>query len=135
MRGRDFLDPARDAATTGKEPYLRSGYVDAYYALFLECRDRLTAWGFTIPRFNVHGEVRQRYRGPTHADLNRIADALDVLGQFRNRASYNLAAHTIFATDVWLRNAIQRAEDAIALLDAIEADPARRAAAIASIRP
>jgi hypothetical protein len=59
MRGRDFLLAARHALAGGNEPCWRAAVVDAYYALFLECRDRLAAWGHPVPpRFNVHNGVR-----------------------------------------------------------------------------
>ena len=45
------------------------------------------------------------------------------------------AALPLFATDQDAWDDVKRADDALALLDAIDADPLRRAAAIAAIKP
>jgi hypothetical protein len=55
------------------------------------------------------------------------------LGQLRNRADYDLLT-VDFLSDARAVWAVQRAADALALLDALLADPARVAAAIADIR-
>jgi hypothetical protein len=135
MPGRGFLDVARDVAAGATEYHQRTAVVNAYYALVLECRDALLGWGFTMPRRdNMHTWVRLRFTYATNADLQAIGKALDRLVQQRNRASYDLLS-PMFAAPSVAQNAIQHATDALALLDQIENDSARRSAAIASIRP
>jgi hypothetical protein len=58
---------------------------------------------------------------------------LEDLVQLRNAANYDLRPLPAFATDTVAQQAIKDA--ALALFDAIGADPARRAAAIASLPP
>jgi hypothetical protein len=67
--------------------------------------------------------------------LKTIGFALDSLVQRRNKASYDLNPLREFATPVAAEQAILDATAALALLDAIEADPTRRASAIASFPP
>jgi hypothetical protein len=110
--------------------------VDAYYALFLECRDALFRWGFVHPRRdNIHTWVRLRFTYSSQSDLKQIADALDKLVRRRNQASYDFTPSTVFASPVTALDTIQEAVDALALLDPIDLDPVRRATAIASIPP
>jgi hypothetical protein len=59
-------------------------------------------------------------------DLNVIGKALDTLVRERNTASYDLTQTAPFATSSVARATVQEAADALALLDAIDADPARR---------
>jgi hypothetical protein len=100
----------------------------------LECWETLLRWGFTIPpRENVHSFVRLRFVYPADPDLKTIGRILEVLGQLRNDADYRLTAPR-FRTDVFAQKAAQDASRALALLDAIDGDSARQAAAIASIR-
>ncbi len=135
MPGRGFLDVARDVANGKTEFHYRAAVIHAYYALILECRDTLFRWKFVMPRRdNMHAWVRLRFTYATSADVKPIGDALDRLVQDRNEASYNLKS-SAFATSVIAHNAIGYASAALILLDQIEADPARRTAAIASIRP
>ncbi len=136
MAGRDFLDVARKVVLE-KAPYFwRAAAIHAYYALMLECRDALARWRFAMPRRDsVHAWVRLRFLYATDGDLVKMGRTLDDLVRLRNEASYELAASISFTNSAKATQAIKRATDAIALLDAIEADPARRAAAIASIRP
>lgn len=134
MDGRAFLDPAKDLVGGPTEAYWRAAAVHAYYGLLLECREALARWGRPLPpRESVHSFVRLKLVYASDSDLQTIGDALDHLVQLRNIASYRLSAPKQFASGAAARQAVQMATDALALLDAIEADPARRAAAIASL--
>ncbi len=136
MQGRAFLDPADDLAAGPSEAYWRAAAVHAYYALLLECRDTQARWSLIPPpRHNVHAVIRLRFIYAADADLKRIGVALDRLVQLRNQASYDLGPSPAFASAAKAQEAIQRARAALALLDAIDGDPARLATAKASIRP
>lgn len=102
----------------------------------MECRDALTRWGIAIPpRQNVHSAVRLRFIYAADADLKQLGFTLDHWCQWRNDASYHLAPLPDFATDNLAQNAITKIAAALALIDAIESDPVRRAAAIAAFPP
>jgi hypothetical protein len=83
----------------------------------------------------VHASVRQRLLFSTDNDLWQIGKVLEDLGEDRNQANYDLSDDLQFVIPRFAHDNVQRAADALALLDAIEADPARRAAAIGAIRP
>jgi hypothetical protein len=135
MRGREYLELAREWVTGPAERHWRGAVGRAYYALMLECREALSRWGFPpLPRDNVHTFVRLRFAYPANPDMKQVGDVLEELGRFRNKADYNLSALAIFATPGQALQAVQDAATALALLDAIAADPARQAAAIAAIR-
>jgi hypothetical protein len=136
MDGRAFLDVAREVVQGTTEAHWRAAAIHAYYGLVLECRDLLLLWGFRVSsRFNFHAEVRLRFIYAGNADLKKIGAALESLGLLRNRASYDLTTLANFKSAKKSQQAILDAGQALALLDAIEADTVRRAAAIASIRP
>lgn len=136
MQGRAFLEVARELFPGTTEAHWRAAVIHAYYALFLECRDALTRWGITIPPHqNVHSVVRLRFLYASDPDLKELGRNLDHWGRYRNQASYNLAALAIFTANNLAQDAIQEIDAALAVLDAIEADPARRAAAIAAFPP
>jgi hypothetical protein len=136
MQGRAFLAIARELVRRSSEAHWRGAGIHAYYALVLEARDALIRWGVPPPpRQSVHADVRLRLSFAGDRDLKLIGRTLDALVQRRNKASYDLASLPEFASSALARLSIQEAADALALLDAIEADPARRAAAIASLPP
>ncbi len=136
MAGRGFLNPARDSVRGATSDHWRSAAVDTYYALMLECRDTLLRWGLTLPRRdNLHTWVRLRFLYAKHAELKGIGDVLEDLGKLRNKASYDQSPLAEFASPKAAQDSIQDSADALALLDAIDGDPARRAAAIASLPP
>lgn len=136
MSGRGFLIVARDVVAGTTPFHWRAAAIDAYYALFLECRDALLRWGLVLPRReNVHSWVRLRYTYTAAPDLKELGYTLDDLVQLRNSASYDMNHLAVFATRTAAQKAIQDAEDALALLDSIEFDPIRQAAARAAIRP
>lgn len=135
MKGRDYLDLAREIIAGGTERHWRGGRGRAYYALFLEGREALARWGFVpAPRDNAHHYVRLHFLFPSDAYLKKIGNALDQLVRLRALADYDLSAVPAFSSDAAANDAIRKAADSIALLDAIEADPVRLAAAITAIR-
>jgi len=136
MQGREFLKPARTLVNQTAEADWRGAAVHAYYALFLECREALVRWGRPVVGWqNVHPTVRLKFTYATAPDLKHLSNYLDNLLDLRTHASYDLRPQSRFSTATDARNAIQTALDGIALLDAIEADARRRAAAIASLPP
>jgi hypothetical protein len=101
----------------------------------LEGREALHRWGFPLPpRDNAHHFVRMRFRFPNHPDLRLIGRTLDWLSRLRNQADYDLSSLPAFATGARAQQAVREVAAAVALLDAIDADSARRATAIAAIR-
>lgn len=137
MPGREFLELARELLAFGTRPrHWRAAIIHAYYALLLECRDAMTRWGLPpLARHQVHAQVRLRLVFSTDADLKQIGHALDDLSRLRNPANYDLRPSSLFASSARAQLAAQDAADTLALLDALDADPARRAAAVAAIRP
>lgn len=95
----------------------------------------LDRWGFSLPpRQDIHPFVRLHFSYANQPDMRRVGDALDKLVRWRNEADYRLETAGRFANDTDATEAIRLAQDAINLLDQVEADPARRAAAVAAIR-
>ena len=137
MQGREFLDLARELLASGTSPrHWRAVVIHAYYALLLECREAMARWGLPpVPRQQVHAQVRLRLVYASDADLKRIGNALVVLNKHRNAASYDLAPLSQFASAKVAQADVQLAGDAVVLLDSIDGDATRRAAAIGSIRP
>jgi hypothetical protein len=136
MQGRAFLDVARDLLPKAAEPHWRATVIHAYYALMLECRDALARWSIAIPLHqNVHSAVRLHFLYASDPDLKEIGSKLDDWGRHRNDASYNLNYQRKFTTNTVPQKGINEVAAALALLDAIDAAPTRRAAAIASFPP
>jgi uncharacterized protein (UPF0332 family) len=136
MKGRFFLNIAQEVVKGKTEAHWRTAVSRAYYALFLEFRDALLRWGFSIPpRANVHTHVRLRLTYSTDASLSTIGQGLDHLCQLRNRADYDLSRLPSFVSAYKAQLAIDDVNDFLAELDQIESDPSRRAAAISSIKP
>jgi hypothetical protein len=130
------LDLARELVAGATEAHWRGAAGRAYYALVLECRDALSRWRFAVPRGQaMHAWVRLRLTYAADQDLKQIGWTLDLLVRLRNHADYDLAPTPVFASVLRARDAAQRAADALALLDTLEADPARLAAAVATIQP
>jgi len=133
MRGRQFLELAREIIKGGSERHRRGAVGRAYYALMLECRDALDAWGFPAPRRDaVHGFVRQRFDSSANADLRAIYDVLEELGKLRNVADYDLSA--VFVSTSHVHLAINDAGTELKHLEDINANANRRSAAVADIK-
>ena len=93
-------------------------------------------WGFALPpRDKVHTFARLKFVYATDPDLKRIGLTLEALGRLRNAADYQLGTSGPFVSPRIAVSALADAESAVALLDAIEADPARRAGAVRTMPP
>jgi hypothetical protein len=134
MRGRDFLDTAQRLSGGKTEGDYRSAISRSYYGLFIESRDALHRWGFVFPMRNSHREVQQRFSFPKNAELNQIGDVLSYLASRRNCSDYDMINPRHPQTGVAAFEAVSKSTGSVALLDAIDADPVRRAQAIADIR-
>ncbi|HEY1380216.1 MAG TPA: hypothetical protein VGF55_25665 [Gemmataceae bacterium] len=126
---------ARELAQEPTEAHWRSASGRAYYALLIELRDAMTNWGLSRPLpSQVHQLVYRRLFVPTDPDMKQIGIWFDRLRTARVRADYETWALAEFGTDAGAKWAVQRADDALKLLDAIEADPPRRDAIAAEIK-
>ncbi len=136
MDGRAFLDVARELAAGSSEPHWRSSVGRSYYALLHEVLGTLQRWGFSLPpRDKVHTFARLKLVYATDPDLKRIGLTLEALGRLRNAADYQLSTSGPFLSARIATSALADSEAAILLVDAIEADPARRQAAVGSVPP
>ena len=136
MDGRALIDVARELAAGSSEAYWRSSVGRAYYALLHEVLATLRHWGFsTPPRDRVHTFARLKLVYATDIDLKRIGLTLEALGRLRNAADYQLAQSSPFPSARIAVSAMTDSEAAVALLDALDANPARRATAMGSIPP
>ncbi len=134
MRGREFLELAHEWLAGAEERHWRGVVGRAYYALMLECRDALVRWGFSCPpRDNVHTFVRMRFSFPALVELKQIGNFLDSLGRLRNKADYDLTSVVAFQDSSKARQAVHDVAACLVLLDAIDNDAVRRAAAIKAI--
>lgn len=135
MQGRAFLDLAKEIIQGNTEVHWRGAAGRIYYGLMLEFRDALQRWGFTAPpRMNVHAFVRLRFTFAANADLKAIGGLLDSLSQLRNRADYQLGRIREFLSSAVTQQALQEAQRHLAVLDSVNSDPSRNAAAVAAIR-
>jgi hypothetical protein len=136
MDGSAFLDVARDLARGPTEAHRRTAAGRAYYALMLEARELLVRWGITAPpRDKVHHFVRLKLLFSSDADLRQVGLTLERLGQGRNDADYQLSdPRRRFQKSGPVEAAVRDSEMAIALLDQVDSDDARRAGAIASMQ-
>jgi hypothetical protein len=136
MNGRAFFDVARELAAGSEEAHWRSSAGRAYYALLHEVLDMLRRWGFALPpRDKVHTFARLKLVYSTDLDLKRIGLTLEALGRLRNAADYQLSLSGPFMSARIALQALADAEAAVALLDALDSDPTRRAAAVGSVPP
>jgi hypothetical protein len=134
MRGRDFLQTAVRLSAMNSESDWRSSIGRSYFALYLECREAIRRWGFPIQSRSSHREVSQRLSFPKNVDLAILSKTFQDVSAKRNKAYYELAANPLFQNSTSSIHSTTEARTAIALLDAIESDPARLAAAVAAIR-
>ncbi len=129
------MNVARSAVAHKAEEDWRTAAGRAYYSTMHEGRDALTKWGFICPpRENIHTFVRLRFYSNTDPDLQTIGRVLERLGRLRNEADYELSVAGSFADNKRALKAILDAEQAIALIDQIEADTARRTTAVGALR-
>ena len=125
MEGRTLLDVGRDLAAGPAEAHWRSSVGRAYYSLLHEVLGTLKRWGFAVPpRDKVHTFARLKFVYASDPDLKRIGLTLEALAQLRNAADYHLETSGPFVLPKVAVSALDDAESAIALLDAIEADTA-----------
>jgi hypothetical protein len=134
MDSRSLLDVSRELAGGSTEAHWRSSVGRSYYALLHEVLGVLGRWGFALPpRDKVHTFARLKFVYATDPDLKRIGLILESLGRLRNAADYQISTPGPFASPRIATSALSDAESAVALLDAIESDPARRAGAARTI--
>jgi hypothetical protein len=136
MDGRAFLDVARRLAQQRTEADWRTASGRAYYSLLLEGKAALERWGFlSPPRDRVHRYVRLCFTYASERDLKTVGRTLEALLILRNEADYEPKTPGKFASAAAAQQAVRDAASALSLLDQIDGDAGRRAAAIASIRP
>jgi hypothetical protein len=135
VHGREFLVAADDLAGGATEAHWRTAVGRAYYALLLECRDAQHGWGLTLPaQHQIHRIVRLRFVVAGDADLLQVATLLEKLGAARAKADYRPEDLLTFAAPGVAVNHIADARKGLQLVGLVDADSARRAAALLAIR-
>jgi hypothetical protein len=135
MQGRVFIDVARRNLSGGTESFWRAAAGRAYYAIMLEARDVLARWGLQPPpRNNIHYFVQSRFNVGPDPGVLTIGATLNRLKGLRTGADYDLSALPKFRTDVAAIDAVQKAEEAIQLLDVLIADLPRQKSVAADMR-
>jgi hypothetical protein len=137
MQGREFLELARELLALGTDPrHWRAVMIHAYYGLLLECREAMTRWGLPpLTRQQVHAQVRLRLIYANYPDLKEIGRKLEDLRNGRNAANYDLRPLPRFATANAAQDAVTKGNSALALLDALDADPALTRLMAECLRP
>lgn len=136
MNGKAFLDVARELARGRSEAHRRSAVSRAYYALFLKAREALRRWGWSVPQREAHRAVKLILLGSSDAAVKDVGMALGQLAELRSKSDYDLSdLARLFATPKTAHTAVDDAVQAIALLDAVESDPACLASAVESLNP
>jgi hypothetical protein len=134
VNGRAFLNSARHLLAAPCEENWRSAVGRADYALLHEAQAAFERWGFPLPPHeSIHNFVRRHLGFPANPDLRNASRVFDRLTTWRNEADYQRSVLGRFGSAVAAVAAVQDAQDTIALLDAIEADAARRAAAVTAL--
>lgn len=135
MQGREFLDVAVKLAGEQLEADWRTAAGRAYYALMQEGRAILQRWGITpAPREELHRFVHLRFVYAADADLKDVGRKLEQLGRLRNQADYQIDNPGPFNSAAIVKRAVALAKATIALLDQIQSDSNRQAAAMAAAR-
>jgi len=101
----------------------------------IEARDLLSRWGISPPpRDRVHSFVRLKLLFSSDTGLKHVGLTLERLGKVRNDADYELSAlGRRFQKAGPVEAALRDAGRAIAVLDQVDGDEARRSAAMASM--
>jgi hypothetical protein len=103
--------------------------------VFHEARAALERWGFhLLAQEDAHSVLPARFVATLLMDLIRVEDALNRLGQLQREGDLNLAQPGPFANAQQISLLVAVAQVVVDLLDQIEADPPRRAVAIAALR-
>ena len=124
MRGRDFLDLAKELLPGTASRHWRAVVIHAYYAILLECRDAMERWGLpALTHQQVHAQVRLRLVYATDPDLKKLGRGLEFLVPYRNRASYDLRPSLDFSSSKLAQSVVQDATSLLAILDSIDNDP------------
>ena len=126
---------ARDACGRASEANWRTAANRAYYGTMLEIRDAFTRWGLSVPPpAVVHTLVLQRLFTSKDGDMKLVGRMLDDLRRLRRLADYETGVVWQFASKAEALGAVRRAEKALALFDAIDADASRRSTILAEIQ-
>jgi hypothetical protein len=135
MDGRAFLTVAQEIVRGSTEAHWRTAVGRSYYAFMLSLRDAFLRWGISaLPQASVHQGIHRRVFTSSDTGMKQIGKWLVQLRDLRGVGDYELIGRREFSNDREARRCIRIATDALSLLDAIEADSARRNLVAAEVR-
>jgi uncharacterized protein (UPF0332 family) len=131
MNPRDFLILAQALAGQTTEAAWRSAISRAYYAAFHVARTLLASLRFVVPRADrAHAYLWLRLHNCGDPQVSQAGADLNALRGDRNEADYDLQSAIAPA---FAQAQVQVAQQVVQTLDAVAADPARRAAITAEM--
>jgi uncharacterized protein (UPF0332 family) len=120
---RDFLAVSKYLAARGTEAEWRTAVSRAYFAVFHVARNLMEDLGFVVPRADpAPGYLWKRLSNAGDAQVQQAGARLNGLRGDRNQADYDLPRTFHMGT---IRALIQRAEQAIQILEAAAHEPTR----------